>query len=78
MKPCQERMLGLVVVSALEAQYDDASRWDLARLAQPSDDEAFLAEQGLQEWAAALDAKDQSTPDEATGGRRYDDNAGSS
>lgn len=37
----------------------DRSRWDLARLARQSEDEAMLSEQGLGEWAAALDAEDQ-------------------
>jgi predicted DNA-binding antitoxin AbrB/MazE fold protein len=34
----------------------DPKRWDLSRLAQsPAADEAVLAEQGLERWAADLD-----------------------
>ena len=35
-------------------------RWDLSRLAEsPAADEAVLAEQGLEGWAANLDAEDR-------------------
>ncbi len=37
----------------------DAKRWDLSRLARsPAADEADIAEQGLEGWAAVLDAED--------------------
>ena len=37
----------------------DPKRWDLSRLAQsPAADQAVLAEQGLEGWAANLDAED--------------------
>ena len=39
----------------------DPSRWDLARLTESANAEDLpLAEQGLAEWADALDAKDRS------------------
>jgi predicted DNA-binding antitoxin AbrB/MazE fold protein len=38
----------------------DPKRWDLSRLAEsPAADEAVLAEQGLEGWAANLDAEDR-------------------
>ena len=38
----------------------DPKRWDLSRLAQsPAADEAVLAEQGLEGWAANLDEEDR-------------------
>ena len=38
----------------------DPKRWDLSRLAQsPAAHEAVLAEQGLEGWAANLDAEDR-------------------
>ena len=38
----------------------DPKRWDLSRLAQNSSvDEAALTEQGLEGWAANLDAEDR-------------------
>jgi predicted DNA-binding antitoxin AbrB/MazE fold protein len=38
----------------------DPKRWDLSRLARrPAPDEAVLAEQGLEGWAANLDAEDR-------------------
>ena len=38
----------------------DPKRWDLSRLARPlAADETVLAEQGLEGWAANLDAEDR-------------------
>jgi hypothetical protein len=38
----------------------DPKRWDLSRLAEsPAADEAVLAEQGLEAWAANLEAEDR-------------------
>jgi predicted DNA-binding antitoxin AbrB/MazE fold protein len=38
----------------------DPKRWDLARLAEPpSDDEKYLTEAGLKEWADMLDEEDR-------------------
>jgi len=38
----------------------DPKRWDLSRLApSPAAEEAFLAEQGLEGWAANLEAEDR-------------------
>lgn len=44
----------------------DGGRWDLARLTQPSEDDALLGERGLGEWSSALDAEDRDW-DKATG-----------
>jgi predicted DNA-binding antitoxin AbrB/MazE fold protein len=47
--------VGIVVV-----RRPDASRWDLARLAKPiGADETRLAEDGLSDWADALDREDK-------------------
>jgi predicted DNA-binding antitoxin AbrB/MazE fold protein len=45
--------VGLIVV-----RQPDRARWDLARLASPTDD-ADLASAGLDDWAAALDREDR-------------------
>ena len=38
----------------------DPKRWNMSRLAQsPAPDEAALAEQGLDGWAASLDTEDR-------------------
>ncbi|HEX9731345.1 MAG TPA: antitoxin family protein [Thermoanaerobaculia bacterium] len=48
--------VGLIVV-----RRPDSRRWNLDRLAQSATDEDLtLAEQGLGEWADALDAEDHS------------------
>ena len=46
-------------VSLLIVRRADPGRWDLARLAQGSKDDAQLAEEGLADWATALDREDQ-------------------
>jgi predicted DNA-binding antitoxin AbrB/MazE fold protein len=54
--PLQEgERVGLILV-----RHSDPKRWDLKRLAAlaPEEDRA-LAEQGLADWAAALDAEDR-------------------
>jgi predicted DNA-binding antitoxin AbrB/MazE fold protein len=45
--------VGLIVV-----RQPDPARWDLARLASQADD-ADLASEGLDDWAAALDREDR-------------------
>lgn len=47
----------------------DRSRWDLARLAQLSDEEIALAEQGLDEWSAELDAENRLCGEPSFGGQ---------
>jgi len=47
-------LVGLIVV-----RHPDPRRWDLARLARCSEEDQALAEQGLGEWAAALEAEDR-------------------
>jgi predicted DNA-binding antitoxin AbrB/MazE fold protein len=45
--------VGLIVV-----RHPDPRRWDLARLAKGGAEDQMLAEQGLSEWADALDKED--------------------
>ena len=46
--------------SLIVMRQPDPKRWDLSRLAQsPAVDEAVLAEQGLEGWAANLHAEDR-------------------
>ncbi|HEV8582431.1 MAG TPA: antitoxin family protein [Thermoanaerobaculia bacterium] len=46
-------------VSLLIVRHSDPKRWDLERLAKGGlEEDRNLAEQGLAEWAAALDAED--------------------
>ena len=48
-------------VNIIVVRRPDPGRWDLARLAKTGgEDDLSLAEQGLAEWASALDAKDRS------------------
>jgi predicted DNA-binding antitoxin AbrB/MazE fold protein len=50
-------------VPLIVMRQSDSKRWDLSRLAQsPAADEAVLAEQGLEGWAANLDAEDRRSP----------------
>ena len=47
-------------VNIMVVRRPDPGRWDLARLAKTSDkDDLALAEQGLAEWASALEAEDR-------------------
>jgi len=47
-------------VQLIVIRQPDPKRWDLSRLAQKRvGDEANLAEQGLEGWAANLDAEDR-------------------
>jgi predicted DNA-binding antitoxin AbrB/MazE fold protein len=47
-------------VHLIVVRQPDPKRWDLSRLAQsPAADEAVLAEQGLEGWAANLNAEDR-------------------
>ncbi len=47
-------------VALIVVRQPDARRWNLARLAKSSTGEDLaLAEQGLDEWADALDAEDR-------------------
>jgi predicted DNA-binding antitoxin AbrB/MazE fold protein len=47
-------------VQLIVMRQPDPKRWDLPRLAQhPAADEAGLAEQGLDAWAANLDEEDR-------------------
>lgn len=46
--------VGIVVV-----RRPDPARWDLARLSKLSGDDQKLAEEGLGDWAAALDREDR-------------------
>lgn len=51
----QGERVGIVVV-----RRPDPDRWDLARLSKQSDDDdQKLAEEGLADWAAALDREDR-------------------
>jgi predicted DNA-binding antitoxin AbrB/MazE fold protein len=48
-------------VSLLVVRRPDPCRWDLARLSSTSNQEdAFLTEQGLADWASSLDATERS------------------
>ena len=48
-------------VNLIVVRRPDPARWDLARLARTGNgDDLTLAEQGLAEWASALEAKDRS------------------
>ncbi len=48
-------------VNLIVMRHPSPSRWDLARLAKTgNEDELALAEQGLAEWASALEATEQS------------------
>lgn len=46
-------------VALIVVRRPDASRWDFSRLAAHGDDDLALAEAGLSEWAAALEAEEQ-------------------
>jgi len=46
-------------VAVIVVRRPDASRWDLGRLACASGEDEALAEAGLDEWAAELDAEDR-------------------
>ena len=47
-------------VSLIVVRHPDPGRWDLDRLAKSKREEDLtLAEQGLAEWTAALDAEDR-------------------
>ena len=47
-------------VSLVVVRRPDPKRWDLQRLAtRGSDEDGALAEQGLEEWAVALDREDR-------------------
>ena len=47
-------------VSLLIVRHSDPKRWDLERLAKGGlEEDLTLAEQGLAEWAEALDAEDR-------------------
>ena len=47
-------------VHLIAMRQPDPKRWDLSRLAEsPAADEADLAEQGLEGWAANLEAEDR-------------------
>ncbi|MBM3757806.1 MAG: DUF104 domain-containing protein [Acidobacteria bacterium] len=47
-------------VSLIVLQHPDPRRWDMARISETSGEEdLLLAEQGLAEWANALDAKNR-------------------
>jgi predicted DNA-binding antitoxin AbrB/MazE fold protein len=47
-------------VQLIVMRQPDPKRWNLSRLAQkPAADEAGLTEQGLEGWAANLDAEDR-------------------
>lgn len=46
-------------VALIVVRRPDPSRWDLTRLATHGDDDLALAEAGLSEWAAALDAEER-------------------
>ncbi len=47
-------------VALIVVRHPDPKRWDLERLAGSEvDEDSTLAEQGLAEWAAALDAEDR-------------------
>jgi predicted DNA-binding antitoxin AbrB/MazE fold protein len=48
-------------VAVIVVRHPDPERWNLDRLAKTGkDEERSLAEQGLAEWADALDAEDRS------------------
>jgi predicted DNA-binding antitoxin AbrB/MazE fold protein len=48
-------------VNIIVVRRSESSRWDLARLAKTENEaDLALAEQGLAEWANALDAEDRS------------------
>ena len=48
-------------VNLIVMRRPDPSRWDLARLAKTgNEDDLTLAEQGLAEWASALEATERS------------------
>ena len=47
-------------ISLVIVRHSDPKRWDLERLAKGGlEEDRTLAEQGLAEWAAALDAEDR-------------------
>ncbi len=47
-------------VSLIVLRHSDSSRWDLVRLANGGDaEDRALSEQGLDDWAAALEAEDR-------------------
>jgi predicted DNA-binding antitoxin AbrB/MazE fold protein len=47
-------------VSLFIVRHSDPKRWDLERLAKGGlEEDLVLAQQGLAEWAAALDAEDR-------------------
>jgi predicted DNA-binding antitoxin AbrB/MazE fold protein len=46
-------------VSIVVLRVSRAARWDLSRLAALSDEEEFLSEAGLRDWADSLDAEDE-------------------
>jgi predicted DNA-binding antitoxin AbrB/MazE fold protein len=45
-------------VSVVVVRHPDPRRWNLGRLAGTATDDLALAEQGLGEWAKALDTED--------------------
>lgn len=45
-------------VALIVVRRPDPKRWDVTKIAAHSDDDLALAEAGLDEWAAALDAED--------------------
>jgi len=47
-------------VNIIVVRHSDPGRWDLVRLAKGNGGDLALAEQGLAEWANALDAEDRS------------------
>lgn len=47
-------------VALIVVRHPDPSRWNLHRLAQGAAEDVSLAEEGLSEWADALDAEDLS------------------
>ena len=47
-------------VNIIVIRRPDQGRWDLPRLARRNEEESALTEQGLADWARALDAEDQS------------------
>lgn len=47
-------------VSLIVVRRPDPTRWDLDRLAGSAAEDVALAEQGLADWADALDAEDRS------------------
>jgi predicted DNA-binding antitoxin AbrB/MazE fold protein len=46
-------------VGVIVVRQPDSARWDLARLASRSSEDADLASAGLNDWAAALDREDR-------------------